>query len=405
MKKLLLSTAIILSATAGFAQNKVVNKAFNEVKAASPNFGEAQTLIKQALANPETENQAKTWYVAGFIEYKIFENERNQQVLNKTPNQDKMYESLLNTYNYYLKAAELDNLPDEKGRVKPKYTKEIITTLRNNQNFFINGGSYYYDKKDYPKSYQYFDIFTQYNNQPLFAEENIPQDSLYLQIVFYKGVTASLMEDHQKAVDTYESLKGKNYQENDIYKYLSTEYLNMKDSANFEKTLEEGAKKFPSEPFYIQTLINIYLNNAQYDKALVYLDGAISQEPENAQFYDIKGRLLENQKDLDKALEFYKIAVEKDPFFADAYANIGRIYYNYAVEEQDKTSLIKDNRAYNKALEEQVRPKFMEALPFYEKAHELKPDEREYMLALRGIYYNLRMGDKYEAMEAKINAQ
>ena len=60
MKKLLLSTAIILSATAGFAQNKVVNKAFNEVKAASPNFGEAQTLIKQALANPETENQAKT---------------------------------------------------------------------------------------------------------------------------------------------------------------------------------------------------------------------------------------------------------------------------------------------------------------------------------------------------------
>ena len=172
-----------------------------------------------------------------------------------------------------------------------------------------------------------------------------------------------------------------------------------------EKTLEEGAKKFPSEPFYIQTLINIYLNNAQYDKALVYLDGAISQEPENAQFYDIKGRLLENQKDLDKALEFYKIAVEKDPFFADAYANIGRIYYNYAVEEQDKTSLIKDNRAYNKALEEQVRPKFMEALPFYEKAHELKPDEREYMVALRGIYYNLRMGDKYEAMEAKINAQ
>ena len=47
----------------------------------------------------------------------------------------------------------------------------------------------------------------------------------------------------------------------------------------------------------------------------------------------------------------------------------------------------------------------MEALPFYEKAHELKPDEREYMVALRGIYYNLRMGDKYEAMEDKINAQ
>ncbi len=37
------------------------------------------------------------------------------------------------------------------------------------------------------------------------------------------------------------------------------------------------------------------------------------------------------------------------------------------------------------------------------KAHQLKPDDRECMIALRGIYYNLNMGDKFDAIEAEMN--
>ena len=34
----------------------------------------------------------------------------------------------------------------------------------------------------------------------------------------------------------------------------------------------------------------------------------------------------------------------------------------------------------------------------------MKPEEREYMTALRGIYYNLNMGDKFDAIEAEMNS-
>lgn len=33
----------------------------------------------------------------------------------------------------------------------------------------------------------------------------------------------------------------------------------------------------------------------------------------------------------------------------------------------------------------------------------MKPSESEYMVALRGIYYNLNMGPELEAIEAEMN--
>ena len=405
MKKVLLSAAILISAGSVFAQSKFVNKAFNEVKVENPNFDEARSLINQALENPETKDQAKTWYVAGFVENKIFEAERNKQFIGKQPDQVKMYEALVKTYDYYTKAFELDNMPNEKGKVKPKYSKDIQTTLRNNLNYLVNAGSYYYDSKNYQGSYDMFDKFTTYGSNDNFKPETQTPatDSLNLQIMFYKGIAASLIPNSQLAIASYENMKGKNYQELEVYKYLSTEYLNIKDSANFAKVLEEGAIKFPEDPYFSQTLINVYLNNEDYDKAMVYINEAIRQEPNQAQFYDLKGKILEFKKDIPAALENYKKATEIDPGYADAWANIGVLYYNAAVEEQDKATQIKDTKAYNKAMADVVRPKYQEALPYMQKAQALNPENREYLVALRSIYYNLRMSEEFEKIEAIIN--
>ena len=117
-----------------------------------------------------------------------------------------------------------------------------------------------------------------------------------------------------------------------------------------------------------------------------------------------RAKIVENQKDFTAGLIAYKKANEIDRNYDESGANIGIIYYNEAVEEQDKAGKIKDKKAYNKAIEDLVRPKFKEALPYIEKAHELNPEKREYLIALRGIYYNLRMGDEYEKVEAILNS-
>ena len=78
-----------------------------------------------ALENPETKDDAKTWYVAGFIEDQQFNAERAKQILGQQPNEPVMYEALYGILPYFQKAYELDQLPNEKGKVKPKYTKDI----------------------------------------------------------------------------------------------------------------------------------------------------------------------------------------------------------------------------------------------------------------------------------------
>ena len=67
MKRVLLTVALCVAASASFAQKKVVNEAQSIAKGSNADFGEARTLIKGALENPETKDDAKTWYVAGFI--------------------------------------------------------------------------------------------------------------------------------------------------------------------------------------------------------------------------------------------------------------------------------------------------------------------------------------------------
>ena len=75
MKRVLLTVALCVAASASFAQKKAVNEAQSIAKSPNADFAEARNLIKCALENPETKNDAKTWYVAGFIENQQFDAE------------------------------------------------------------------------------------------------------------------------------------------------------------------------------------------------------------------------------------------------------------------------------------------------------------------------------------------
>lgn len=155
MKRVLLTVALCVAASASFAQKKVVNEAQSIAKGSNADFGEARTLIKGALENPETKDDAKTWYVAGFIEDQQFNAERAKQILGQQPNEPVMYEALYGILPYFQKAYELDQLPNEKGKVKPKYTKDIKSILSANHVYLFNGGAYYFDKQEYKKSIRF----------------------------------------------------------------------------------------------------------------------------------------------------------------------------------------------------------------------------------------------------------
>ena len=407
MKRVLLTVALCVAASASFAQKKVVNEAQSIAKGSNADFGEARTLIKGALENPETKDDAKTWYVAGFIEDQQFNAERAKQILGQHPNEPVMYEALYGILPYFQKAYELDQLPNEKGKVKPKYTKDIKSILSANHVYLFNGGAYYFDKQEYKKAYDFFNQYVEISELPMFAgTQTAEKDSTFMTVQFYAAAAASLAKDSRLAIAALERAKNTPYRQYDVYQYLCYEYgeaRTAQDSVMLEKTFEEGMQVFPDSAFFLNNLINTYIYSNRNEKALEMLNVAIQKNPNDANLYNVMGRVYETGlKDYANAEKNFQIALEKDPNLTDALSNIGRIYYNQGVNKLSEANMINDSKKYQEELS-MAKDLFKKALPYYKKAHEAEPEKMDNMIALRGIYYNLNMGPELEAIEAEMN--
>ncbi len=407
MKRVLLTVALCVAASASFAQKKVVNEAQSIAKGSNADFGEARTLIKGALENPETKDDAKTWYVAGFIEDQQFNAERAKQILGQQPNEPVMYEALYGILPYFQKAYELDQLPNEKDKVKPKYTKDIKSILSANHVYLFNGGAYYFDKQEYKKAYDFFNQYVEISELPMFAgTQTAEKDSTFMTVQFYAAAAASLAKDSRLAIAALERAKNTPYRQYDVYQYLCYEYgeaRTAQDSVMLEKTFEEGMQVFPDSAFFLNNLINTYIYSNRNEKALEMLNVAIQKNPNDANLYNVMGRVYETGlKDYANAEKNFQIALEKDPNLTDALSNIGRIYYNQGVNKLSEANMINDSKKYQEELS-MAKDLFKKALPYYKKAHEAEPEKMDNMIALRGIYYNLNMGPELEAIEAEMN--
>ena len=407
MKRVLLTVALCVAASASFAQKKAVNEAQSIAKSSNADFGEAKTLIKGALENPETKDDAKTWYVAGFIEDQQFNAERAKQILGQQPNEPVMYEALYGILPYFQKAYELDQLPNEKGKVKPKYTKDIKSILSANHVYLFNGGAYYFDKQEYKKAYDFFNQYVEISELPMFeGTQTAEKDSTFMTVQFYAAAAASLAKDSRLAISALERAKNTPYRQYDVYQYLCYEYgeaRTAQDSVMLEKTFEEGMQVFPDSAFFLNNLINTYIYSNRNEKALEMLNVAIQKNPNDANLYNVMGRVYETGlKDYANAEKNFQIALEKDPNLTDALSNIGRIYYNQGVNKLSEANMINDSKKYQEELG-MAKDLFKKALPYYKKAHEAEPEKMDNMIALRGIYYNLNMGPELEAIEAEMN--
>lgn len=408
MKRVLLTVALCVAASsASFAQKKAVSEAQSIAKSQNADFGEARSLIKGALENAETKNDAKTWYVAGFIEDQQFNAEKTKQILGQKPNEPVMYEALYSILPYFLKAYELDQLPNEKGKVKPKYSKDIKSILGTNRLDLFNGGAYYFDQKDYKKAYEFFNQYIDITELPMFeGTPTATKDSTFMTVQFYAAVAATQLNDSKTAIAALERAKDTDYRRYDVYSYLCYEYEQAKDTANLEKTLQSGSQVFPDSAYFLNSLINIYVSTNRNEQALEALNTALTKQSDDKQLanvYNVLGYVYETgMKDYPNAEKNFKMALEKDPTLVDAMANLGRVYYNQGANKRNEADQINDTKKYQEEIEV-AKGFFKQALPYFKQAHEAKPDEMEYMIVLRNIYYTLNMGDEMKAIEQKMN--
>lgn len=416
MKKLLfLSVVAVFSAGTIFAQNSALRDAKRAL--GSNDLNEARTLIKQASTNPETADNAETWKVWGDIGNKAFDNERTNAMLGKQANDQAMYDGLMESYLPYLKADSLGELPDAKGRVRNKFRKDIAGILKANHSFYINGGIYYNDKRDYKKATDFFETYWLIPTLPMFEGQKgaFVLDSTYQTIKYYAIITAIQGEDHHRALSMLERaanepfIENSAYQESDIYELMASEYIQLGDSGKYMDALYKGAERFPKSKYFIPNLVNVFIRRGENAKAMEYLDQAIANDPSNAcDLNSVKGALLAEKGDYSAAEAEYLKALTQD---ANCERALEALAVNYILQAQDlkeKTATLSDRQEIM-ANDKKTVDFYQKSLPHLEKYRDLlearsadKTEINAALLKLRNVYYNLSsLGvDKSKEFEA-----
>ncbi len=408
MRKTLILAALVLISAGCFAQkNPATKKAKSYMLSESPDFGAARASIAEAL---EQEPTAETYYWAGMIGYKEVMLQNYNQMMGQSADVAAAGAAAEESYEYWLKADELAQVPvlNKKGvevptdpKMRGKIAKMMLDYYKNQD--LVKYGVHLNESRDYAGAFKAFKMHVEMPDLPMMQDPKIqkemPRDTTYIQYKYYAAIFAVQSEMHEDAIALLEQLKDGEYEAISTNQFLYQEYVNVKDTVKFLETLQNAVVRFPQEPWFLQNLINYYIFTGQEQTAIDYLAQAIEREPNVAQYHLIKGNLDENQGNYEAALADFDAALAIDPKMADAMAGKGRVYYNQAVKLNEAAANIMDNKEYKKALDE-MNEVFRQSLPFFEKAHEMAPEERSYIQTLKGLYYRFGMEDKENEMKA-----
>ncbi|MFA6830929.1 MAG: tetratricopeptide repeat protein [Bacteroidaceae bacterium] len=402
MKKVILLLALAVIGTGSvFAQKSKVKEAKKLASATTPKFDEAQSLIGEALVNEETKLDPYTWDVAGLIQSKINDKETEKIYLRQPYDTVVFYNSIIGMFKYYQECDKLAQMPDKKGRIRNKYRKQNSKILLANRGNLINGGIYYFnvgnDEKALPFFAQYVGSAV---SSPMFADEDLVKtDTLLPQVAYYAALASSKTKQWDEVIKYAPYAKGDEEVGKYAMEFLSNAFKETADTLQWVETLKEGVSMYPDYQYFFGNLIDYYSNTNNYGAAMKFADDMIAKKP-NAFNYYVKGYLYHNEKKFDEAIECYKKTIELDSTYVNAYSNLGLVYCIKAQNFSDKATSDLNSPQYQK--DKKTIASFYEmALPYYEKARELKPEEQNLWLqGLYRVYYNLNMGDQFKEIEA-----
>lgn len=178
----------------------------------------------------------------------------------------------------------------------------------------------------------------------------------------------------------------------ELYVSLAQLNLRMGDTARYQEIVTEGRKIYPQNEKLLRAELDIFLKSGNYEKALTNLDQAIAMEPENVKmFHYIKGNILQTQmKEIERAKEAYSKALALDSNYLDPLYMQGLIYVNKGnATTLEMNDLPLDAKSKYEKLKKRQQEEFSKALPYFEKAYKIDPNDQDNLTALAEVYQKL----------------
>lgn len=398
MKKILTMALCLTAVGSMSAQKDAVDQAA-KLSGKIDKISDARALINQAVSNPETANDVRTYYVAGKLEFDAFDEGFKKRAINPDDpavNLIDMGNELVNGYNYFIKALPLDSVPNEKGQIKPKHSKDIISRINGHHNDYFNfGGEMFNNKHYYPEAYNAFMIYGDIPSQPWAdkAVKAVP-DSVVALAYHYAGIGAYSGNELQAALKAFEKARkaGITDPQNFVYEIACWQNIALRDS-----TLEETAKKEIegiaragydqfgiSNPLFLNNLVNALLQQGRNDDAVALIGTQISKTPDVPFLYGLRGYVNDRRGDDEASIADYRKASSFDNADIETLKNAAKKIYTSGTVIWNG---IEGNQPEKR---QDVKVNYFEAAKaIAERAQTLDPSDNDVNYILENINYAL----------------
>lgn len=402
-----LSLATVFAAS---AQMNVVKEAERAMKAGKP-AAEVVNMMKPAQTNSETSGLAQTWYFPGKASFNEYDKLLGLKQFNQIKPEDnlRMGDLLIQGYEYYIKALPLDTVTDAKGKVKTKYSKDIISTLVGHFTDYSQAGvDKYQTAQDYDAAYKLWAMFCAIPEIPAVREQliknkQLPNDTIIGEISFNQALAAWQSKKLPESLKAFDNARAHGYNKKQLYDFSIAVASEMNDSLAILNYSKEALPLYGKEdPMYISQIVNYYLQKKEYSDAFTYINQAIQEEPANSQYYVIRGILNEYSDKRPDAVADYQKAMQLDDKNSQAFFNYGRMLYEDAFKLNDQAPTTQE--AYDKFFTDKIKPLFVQAVDIFEKAYNLDPENMDSLRYLKDLYYNLRDEAKLNDVENRMKA-
>ena len=386
MKKLSILAITLLAAGSAIAQQQVVKDVEHMLKESKPDYAAALKAIKPALSDPSTAGTITPWLLAGQAGFGQYDQVFLMESMGNGQNadvKDAAGKAMIDGFEAYMKALSLDSIPDEKGKIKPKKSKEILKAIAEQHPQLRNAGIFMFQAQDFD-----VDAFKA-------LPDTVLGDAYLLQSLaaLSENKDAVALSALQKVPASFKNI--------DVYVYGVEAARRINDSTAMLDFATKGYELFGTENIsFIGQLINAKLLAGDYKACHQLVEKAIAATPADntqmqSQLYDILGYICEQENDMANAEKNYQKSIDLDPSYAKAYFDLGRVIYNTALKADEQTE--------GKNIDA-LKNDFLRAAELFEKAYNL--DETN-MGSVPGILYRLfyRLGAGYENQTTQWKAE
>ena len=357
MKKILL-LGLLICALFTTAQNIQVQNMASYLR--NKEYAKAKVAADAAAQHESTIGSAKMWKFRGDVYKAIYDTSARDQL-------DKEAEE--KALDAYVRCLELD-----KG--KDIYKDDVKGLVANAAAATRNKIAYYkYNTKEYDKAIAACDLLER--AIPFDFVGNIKRNNITKEKMMYeKFELYKLAGNKEKMKEIADQLIAQNYKEPKLFTEMVRVSLDSKDTTQALSYIDKGKVLFEDNMDLNLTEIDIFLARRKTDVLKERLNKAIENDPENDVLYSVLGQIYDKTGDPANAEKNFIKAAELKPESEPVNYRLGAFYFNTGNEYNKKIRELtaKDTKKIDE-YEAKVKENFIKAIPYLEKAYQLKPEE------------------------------